>query len=137
MKFLILRIHNRGSKLSSLSGRDPAFRLQMLDGYLKDAVWGAGESASLRCGVKYNGAASVRWLKRVENGRRKNAAFGIEKPSVVKLDDGHLYEVHTGTRAVSILISKESQFRFFDCFGPFFWNRFQNSWPKESKRDRF
>ena len=67
----------------------------MLDGYLVDAVWEVGESASLRCGVKYNGAASVRWLKRVEKekGRRSAAAFGIEKPSVVKLDDGHLYEV--------------------------------------------
>ena len=63
----------------------------MLDGYLKDGVWDVGESASLRCGVKYNGAASVRWLKGVEG--RKNSAFGIEKPSVVKLDDGHLYEV--------------------------------------------
>ena len=78
-----------------LLGRDPAFRLHMLDGYLVDAVWEVGESASLRCGVKYNGAASVRWLKRVEKekGRRSAAAFGIEKPSVVKLDDGHLYEV--------------------------------------------
>ena len=66
----------------------------MLDGYLKDAVWDVGETASLCCGVQYNGAASVRWLKRVE-GRRKNSAFGIEKQSVVKLDDGHLYEVHT------------------------------------------
>ena len=77
-----------------LSGRDPAFRLQMLDGYLKDAVWDAGAAASLRCGVKYNGAASVRWLKRVAVPAPggKNAAFGIEKPSVVKLDDGHLYE---------------------------------------------
>ena len=72
-------------------GSDPAFRLQMLDGYLKDGAWGVGESASLRCGVKYNGAASVRWLKRIEG--RKNAAFGNQKPSVVKLDDGHLYEV--------------------------------------------
>ena len=69
----------------------------MLDGYLKDAVWDTGAAASLRCGVKYNGAASVRWLKRVAvpamAAGGKGAAFGIEKPTVVKLDDGHLYEV--------------------------------------------
>ena len=70
----------------------------MLDGYLTDAVWKVGKTASLRCGVKYNGAASVRWLKRVAvptKGKGAAAAFGIEKPSssVVKLDDGHLYEV--------------------------------------------
>ena len=35
-------------------------------------------------------------------------------------------------RAVSITVPKESQFRFLDCFWPFFWNRFQNRWSKES-----
>ena len=84
-------------EVASLLGREAAFRLQMLDGYLRDAVWDVGDTTSLRCGVKYNGAASVRWLKRVAvptKGKGAAAAFGIEKPSsVVKLDDGHLYEV--------------------------------------------
>ena len=35
-------------------------------------------------------------------------------------------------RAVSTPIPKESQFRFLDCFWPFFWNRFRNGCPKES-----
>ena len=73
-------------EIASLLGREAAFRLQMLDGYLEDGEWGVGETGALRCGVKYNGAASVRWLKRV--GGRRN----IEKP-VVKLEDGHMYEV--------------------------------------------
>ena len=35
-------------------------------------------------------------------------------------------------RAVLIPIQKESRFRFLVCFWPFFWNQFQDLWPKES-----
>ena len=36
------------------------------------------------------------------------------------------------SRAVSILIPKELQLWFLDCFCPFFWNRFRYRWPKDS-----